>query len=195
MVDPVGRSSSGQQLRSQGAATRLTGLMLAVACVSAIASLLYGYDTGIISGALLQISKDFHTGSGMEQIIASGILLGAVIGALSCSRLSEQIGRHRTILIVSGVYVIGSLAAPVAPTAWTLSLARVVLGFAVGGATQVVPMYVAEMSPARLRGRLVLCFQLAIGVGIVIATLVGASESVDWRVSIGSASVPALLMG
>ena len=169
MVDTVGSSSSGQQLRSQGAATRLTGLMLAVACVSAIASLLYGYDTGIISGALLQISKDFHTGSGMKQVIASGILLGAVIGALTCSRPSEQIGRHRTILIVSGVYVLGALAASVAPSPWTLSLARVVLGFAVGGATQTVPMYVAEMAPARFRGRLVLTFQVGIGVGIVIS--------------------------
>jgi sugar porter (SP) family MFS transporter len=75
-----------------------------------------------------------------------------------------------------------------------LALARVLLGLAVGGATQTVPMYVAELAPAGIRGRLVLCFQLAIGVGIVIATLVGASESVSWRVSIGSAAVPALLM-
>src|ERR1700709_2678792 len=97
---------------------RLAPLMLMVALISAIASLLYGYDTGIISGALLQISKDFHTGSGMEQVIASGILLGAVIGALTCSRLSEQIGRHRTILIVSAVFIVGSLAASVSPSPW-----------------------------------------------------------------------------
>jgi sugar porter (SP) family MFS transporter len=168
--------------------------MLGVACISAIASLLYGYDTGIISGALLQISKDFGIASGMQQVVASGILLGAVIGALACSRLSEQIGRHRTILIISTVYVIGSLAAAVSPTAWTLSLSRVVLGFAVGGATQTVPMYVAELAPTAIRGRLVLTFQVGIGVGIVISTVVGASESVSWRVSIGSAAVPALLM-
>ncbi len=68
---------------------RLTGLLIAAAVVSAISALLYGYDTGIISGALLQIRGDFHTGSGWEQIIASSILAGAVIGALSCSRLSE----------------------------------------------------------------------------------------------------------
>ena len=68
------------------------------------------------------------------------------------------------------------------------------LGFAVGGATQTVPMYVAELAPPQVRGRLVLCFQIAIGVGIVIATIVGATESVDWRVSIGAAAVPAALM-
>jgi sugar porter (SP) family MFS transporter len=172
----------------------LTGLMLAAAIVSAVSGLLYGYDTGIISGALLQISDDFKTGSGMEQVIAAGILLGAVIGALSCSLLSERLGRKRTILIVAAVFVVGTLLCSVAPSAWLLVLGRVVLGFAVGGATQTVPMYVAELAPANHRGRLVLAFQLAIGVGIVISTLVGASESVSWRISIGSAAVPALVM-
>ena len=172
----------------------LNGLMLMAAVVSAVSGLLYGYDTGIISGALLQIGEEFDTGHAMEQSIAAGILLGAVIGALTCSLLSERMGRHRTILLICGVFVLGSLTCSIAPTALTLALARVLLGFAVGGATQTVPMYVAELAPARLRGRLVLCFQLAIGVGIVIATLVGATESVDWRISIGAAAVPALVM-
>jgi sugar porter (SP) family MFS transporter len=172
----------------------LNGLMLAVAVISAVSGLLYGYDTGIISGALLQISDEFDTGHGMEQSIAAGILLGAVIGALSCSLLSERWGRHRTILLLCCVFIAGSICCSLAPTAVTLAMARVLLGFAVGGATQTVPMYVAELAPAGLRGRLVLCFQLAIGVGIVISTLVGASEAVDWRISIGSAAAPALLM-
>ena len=168
--------------------------MLAAAVVSAVSGLLYGYDTGIISGALLQIGDEFEIGSGMEQAIAAGILLGAVIGALSCSVLSERFGRHRTILLVCSIFVLGSLLCAISPSPITLALSRVVLGFAVGGATQTVPMYVAELAPAKLRGRLVLCFQLAIGVGIVIATLVGASEAVDWRISIGAAAVPAALM-
>ncbi|MEU0968352.1 sugar porter family MFS transporter [Streptomyces sp. NPDC005917] len=172
----------------------LNGRMLMAAVVSAISGMLYGYDTGIISGALLQISGEFHIGNGMKQVIAAGILLGAVIGALACSVLSERIGRHRTILVICTVFVLGSVTCSLAPTALTLALCRVLLGFAVGGATQTVPMYVAELSPKRIRGRLVLCFQLAIGVGIVIATLVGASESVSWRTAIGAAAVPALVM-
>jgi MFS family permease len=117
-----------------------------------------------------------------------------VIGALACSVLSERIGRHRTILLIATVFILGSTASSRAPTAVTLALARVLLGFAVGGATQTVPMYVAELAPAAIRGRLVLCFQLAIGVGIVTATLVGASRSVSWRVEIGGAAVPALVL-
>jgi sugar porter (SP) family MFS transporter len=108
--------------------------------------------------------------------------------------LSERWGRHRTILLICAIFVAGSLLCAVSPNPVLLALARVLLGVAVGGATQTVPMYVAEMAPARLRGRLVLCFQLAIGVGIVISTLVGATELVDWRVSIGAAAVPALIM-
>ncbi|MEP7092051.1 MAG: sugar porter family MFS transporter, partial [Nocardioidaceae bacterium] len=180
--------------RQAAPAAGLTGLMLAAAVVSAVSGLLYGYDTGIISGALLQISKEFDIGSGMEQVIAASILAGAVIGALSCSFLSERLGRKQTILLICAVFVVGTLFSALAPTPWLLAAGRVVLGFAVGGATQTVPMYVAELAPAQLRGRLVLCFQLAIGVGIVISTVVGATESVSWRVSIGTASVPALIM-
>jgi sugar porter (SP) family MFS transporter len=172
----------------------LNGLMLMVAVVSAVSGLLYGYDTGIISGALLQIGEEFDTGHAMEQSIAAGILAGAVAGALTCSLLSERWGRHKTILLICVVFIAGSLACSIAPTAILLAAARVLLGFAVGGATQTVPMYVAEMAPAGIRGRLVLCFQLAIGVGIVISTLVGATEKVDWRISIGAAAAPALLM-
>lgn len=90
----------------------------------------------------------------MQQVVASAILLGAVIGAFAGSRLSERRGRHLTVLILACVFVVGALAA--APSPWLLVLGHVVLGFAVGGATQTVPMYVAELAPARHRGRLVL---------------------------------------
>jgi sugar porter (SP) family MFS transporter len=199
MADGSGKFKTADQREDQasdGDASPggLTGLLWAAAVVSAISALLYGYDTGIISGALLQISDEFHTGNGMEQVIAGGILLGAIIGALACSRLSEVQGRRRTILLISMVFIAGALCCSLAPSAWTLAAARVLLGFAVGGATQTVPMYVAELAPARTRGRLVLTFQVGIGVGIVVSTLVGATEAVPWRVSIGSAAVPAVLM-
>jgi sugar porter (SP) family MFS transporter len=127
-------------------------------------------------------------------VIAASILVGAVIGALIGSQLSERVGRHRTTLIVATVYVVGALACSVSPNPVTLSLSRVLLGFAVGGATQIVPMYVAELAPAQHRGRLVLTFQVGIGVGIVVSTLVGASEQFPWRVMIAMAAVPAFIM-
>lgn len=189
---------------SEGAATdaarrrdtpgQLTGAAVVVALVSAVSGMLYGYDTGIISGALLQITEDFAIDEGWKQVIAASILLGAVIGALTCSRLSERRGRKGTLVMLAVVFVVGSLWCALAPNPVLLSLGRLVLGFAVGGATQTAPMYVAELAPPKYRGRLVLCFQIAIGVGIVIATIVGASESIPWRWSIGAASVPAAIM-
>jgi sugar porter (SP) family MFS transporter len=173
---------------------RLTGSVVVVALVSAISGLLYGYDTGIISGALLQIGEDFDIGSGWEQVIAASILVGAVIGALTCSWLAEHRGRRGTLLLIGIVFVVGAVAAAVSPNPTTLSLSRLVLGFAVGGATQTAPVYVAELAPTAYRGRLVLFFQIAIGVGIVIATIVGAAQVIDWRVAIGAAAVPAALM-
>ena len=169
----------------------LTGRLGVAAAVSAIAAVLYGYDTGIISGALLQIEEDFNVGSTWKQLIAASILLGAIIGALACSRVSEARGRRGTILFIAVIFVIGAVACAVAPDKWTLSLSRILLGFAVGGGTQVVPMYVAELAPAAVRGRLVLTFQVGIGVGIVLSTIVGATEALDWRVAIGIAAVPA----
>lgn len=173
---------------------QLTGAVVIVALVSAVAGMLYGYDTGIISGALLQITKDFGIVEGWKQVIAASILLGAVVGALTCSYLSERRGRKGTLAMLAVVFVVGALWCGIAPNPVLLSVGRLVLGFAVGGATQTAPMYVAELAPPKYRGRLVLCFQIAIGVGIVIATIVGASESIPWRWSIGIAAVPAEIM-
>jgi sugar porter (SP) family MFS transporter len=170
---------------------QLTGRLYIAAAVSAVAAVLYGYDTGIISGALLQIEDDFDIGSTWKQLIAASILLGAIIGALTCSRLSELRGRRGTILIIAVIFFVGAICCMLAPDKVTLSLSRILLGFAVGGGTQVVPMYVAELAPAPVRGRLVLTFQVGIGVGIVLSTIVGATEALDWRIAIGIAAIPA----
>jgi sugar porter (SP) family MFS transporter len=193
-ADTTSTDTDAAQGAAKDRSQKFTAVVLLAAVVSSISSLLYGYDTGIISGALLQIRRDFHTGSGMEQVIAGSILFGAALGALSCSRLSERYGRRTTILALAVIFVVGALASAAAPSAWLLSAGRVVLGFAVGGATQTVPMYVAELAPARHRGKLVLTFQVGIGVGIVLSTIVGATESVSWRLSVGAATIPAALL-
>lgn len=171
----------------------LTGSVVFVALVPAISGALYGYDTGIISGALLQMTKDFHIAEVWKQAIAASILVGAVIGALVSSHLAHKRGRKPTLVIIAAIFVIGALWCSLAPNPVLLSIGRLVLGFAVGG-TLTAPTYVAEVAPKHYRGRLVLCFQVAIGVGILIASVVGASESIPWRWSIGIAAIPAAIM-
>jgi sugar porter (SP) family MFS transporter len=186
-------AATGTVTNRRNAPRELTGAVVIFALVPAISGALYGYDTGIISGALLQITKDFGIAEGWKQVIAASILVGAVMGALVCSHLAHRRGRKPTLVILAAIFVIGALWCSLAPNPVLLSLGRLVLGFAVGG-TLTVPTYVAELSPKNYRGRLVLSFQIAIGVGILIATIVGASESMSWRWSIGIATLPAALM-
>lgn len=186
--------ASSAEASAPASSSDLTARMLLVAVVAATSGALYGYDTGIISGALLQIGKEFALSDTAKSIVTASILAGAVLGALGCSFLAERVGRRHTLLIVSATFVVGALASALSPSAELLALSRLVLGLAVGGATQTAPMYVAEMSPTALRGRLVLCFQVAIGVGIVAATVLGASSGLSWRFTIGIASVPAAIM-
>jgi sugar porter (SP) family MFS transporter len=196
-VSPAVSDAEGQQGAAGAhgeAGQQLTGAVVVIALVAAISGMLYGYDTGVISWALLQLAKDFNITAGWQQVIAASILLGAVVGALACSWLSDLRGRRGTLVMLAGVFIVGALWCADAPGAGALSLGRLVLGFAVGGATQTAPMYVAELSPPAHRGRLVLCFQIAIGVGILTATLVGASDSISWRGPIGIACIPAAIM-
>ena len=177
-------------------ANKTQALLQVITGVTAIAGFLYGYDTGIISGALLQITKEFVLSSRMQEIVASSILLGAVLGALACGSISERIGRKRTIMTVAVVFCLGALASSLSPTPVLLALSRVLLGFAVGGSSQVTPMYIAELAPPKQRGRLVISFNLAIGVGILIANVVGFTlhSYWSWRVMIAVAIVPAIVL-
>jgi len=177
-------------------ATKIPAFLYVITGVTAIAGFLYGYDTGIISGALLPISSEFHLGHQMQEIVASSILVGAVIGALSCGTISERIGRKRTIMTVACVFCAGSLASSLSPNPHLLALSRILLGFAVGGSSQVTPMYIAELAPRERRGRLVISFNLSIGIGILVANIVGFTlqNLWTWRWMIAAAIVPAILL-
>jgi len=176
--------------------TRISSFLYVITGVTAIAGFLYGYDTGIISGALLPISSEFHLGHRMQEIVASAILVGAVLGALSCGTISERIGRKRTIMTVACIFCAGSLASSLSPNPQLLALSRILLGFAVGGSSQVTPMYIAELAPPTRRGRLVISFNLSIGVGILVANIVGFTlqDVWTWRWMIAAAVFPAIVL-
>ena len=118
---------------SSGAAEGGTnGFIYVVAAVAAMGGLLFGYDTGIISGALLFIADDFGLSDTAQQIVVASLLLGAVFGALIGGTRADRIGRRRAIMVAAVVFVIGSLASAFAVGAVSLALARFVLGLAVG---------------------------------------------------------------
>ena len=162
----------------------------------ALGGLLFGYDTGVISGAILFITKDFGLSPFMQGAIVAALLLGAMVGAALAGPLSDRMGRKRLIMIAGITFTIGALAAAAAPSAWPLVAARFVIGLAVGSAALVVPLYLSEIAPTELRGRVASLNQLMIVVGILAAFIVNAilASSGDWRLMLGLAAVPSVIL-
>ncbi|TVZ07000.1 sugar porter family MFS transporter [Trebonia kvetii] len=164
------------------------------AAITALGGLLFGYDTGVVSGALLFVKKDFGGLSNFQQeLVTSLLLVGAVVGALVAGRVSDKIGRRPAVLITAVVFIVGVLLAAFTPTYPLLLVARVIIGLAVGSASMIVPLYIGEIVPPRVRGGLVSLNQLAITVGILSSYLIdyGLSGTGNWRLMFGLAAIPA----
>jgi sugar porter (SP) family MFS transporter len=162
----------------------------------ALGGLLFGYDTGVISGAILFITKDFDLSPFLQGAIVSALLLGAMVGAALAGPLSDRLGRRRLIIAAAVVFSLGALLAAVAPGVGVLLAARFILGIAVGCAALVVPLYLSEIAPTEIRGAISSLNQLMIVGGILTAYLVNAvlASSEAWRVMLGLAVVPSIVL-
>ena len=131
-----------------------------------------------------------------KELLTSILLIGAVVGALFAGKIADRIGRRPTVLGTATLFVAGVLLAAFSPSYEVLLVARVVIGVAVGSSSMVVPPYIGETAPPRIRGALVSFNQLAITLGILVSFLVdyGLASSQNWRLMFGLASVPAILM-
>ncbi len=168
------------------------------AAITATGGLLFGYDTGVISGALLFIRQDFAPLSPfLEGVIVSFLLVGAVVGALSGGPLSDRVGRRPTTLLAAVIFGVGALAVAFAPGVGFIIFGRFLLGLGVGLASMIVPLYIAEIAPADRRGALVSLNQLMITIGILLSYIVGVifAPIEGWRYMFAVALVPALVLG
>ncbi len=163
----------------------------------ALGGILWGYDTGVISGALLFIKRDIPLSPLTQGMVVSGLLVGCMLGAGVAGRLSDRWGRRRLILVAAAVFVVGTLAATVAGSAAELIAGRFVIGIGVGVVSAVVPLYLTELAPAHMRGRLTSLMQILVTTGILVAYLVdyGLSDAGAWRWMLGLGAVPAVLLG
>lgn len=170
-----------------------------MSCIAAIAGLLFGFDTGVISGAILFINQAFHLSHLQTEIVISSVLLGAVLGASLSGRLCDIIGRKKIILITSLIFCIGTLICACAMTVSHLITGRVILGTAIGIASFTAPLYLAELAPKNKRGYLVSLNQLAITAGILLSYVVDyyftASGGWRWMLLFGLAPSVLLLIG
>jgi len=162
----------------------------------ALGGLLFGYDTGVISGAILFIKEDFGLSPFMQGAVVAALLLGAMLGAAFAGPMSDRLGRRRLIIVAAITFTVGALGAAAAPNAGTLVAARFVLGLAVGSAALVVPLYLSEIAPTQIRGAIASLNQMMIVIGILAAFIVNAilASSGDWRLMLGLAAVPSLIL-
>jgi sugar porter (SP) family MFS transporter len=171
--------------------------VVVTSAITALGGLLFGYDTGVVSGALLFLHNSFGAiNSFQKELVTSLLLVGAATGAAGAGRLADRIGRRPLILITAATFVVGVLGAALSPDYGFLLAMRVIIGLAVGSASMTVPLYIGELAPARYRGALVSFNQLAITSGILISFLADywLSSSQNWRLMFGLAAIPAALL-
>jgi sugar porter (SP) family MFS transporter len=168
--------------------------LLGVAAIAAIGGFLFGYDTGVIGGAMLFMQKDLGLEShGQQQLTVAILLIGAIVGALIAGWSADKFSRRRTKIVSGCVYVTGGIGCALAQTYWQILAGRFWLGLAVGTASFVSPMYIAEMVPPRIRGAVVSFNQLMVTLGILVAYIVDwgfAPLPNNWRWMFALAVVP-----
>ncbi len=174
-----------------------SGFLWMVTTVAALGGLLFGFDTAIISGALPFLRDVFALNPVMQGWVVSSILLGCGAGALVAGRLANPLGRKSLLIACALAFAIAAIGTGAATSVYMLILFRMLGGVAVGIAAMVSPMYIAEISPAHIRGRLVSLYQLAIVCGILMAFvasyLLSGLGCASWRWMFMSQAIPALV--
>lgn len=175
------------------------GFIILIVFIAAIAGLLFGFDTGVISGALGFIAETFNLTPDqifLREVIVSSVPVGALFGAIASGWSSNKFGRRRSIIISAILFVIGTLCAAGAMQLSMVIVGRLIMGFAVGLSAMIVPMYLSEVSPPNIRGMAVFIFQLAITVGIMLAFIINYiyAGHANWRMMFGVALIPSVIL-
>jgi len=170
-----------------------------IAAIAATGGLLFGFDTGVISGAIPFLRSDFVLSDNQVENLTAFGLIGAVIGALICGRITDILGRRKVILASAFVFATGALWSGFAPNIAQLLLSRLYLGLAIGVSSFATPLYIAEVSPTKIRGTLVSMFQLLITVGILAAYMSDSyfadnNNPESWRPMFYVGVIPAIIL-
>ncbi len=171
-----------------------------IAAVATLGGLLFGYDTGVISGALLFMGPELNLTPFTTGLVTSSLLFGAAFGALISGHFAAAAGRKKIILVLAIIFAVGALGTSMAPNVEWMIFFRLVLGGAVGGAAATVPVYIAEIAPANRRGQLVTLQELMIVSGQMLAYISNAGFNAawggetTWRWMLAVATLPAVLL-
>ena len=153
---------------------------------STLGGFLFGYDTGVVSGAMLKVREVFILSAEMQEAVVAVTVAAAALAAMAGGPMSDLVGRKPTLIVASVVFTVGSVVIGIAWHAWLLLIGRFVVGIGVGLAAMAVPMYLAELAPAKMRGKMVVVNNLGITGGQFVATVVDGALSylpynIGWR--------------
>lgn len=167
-----------------------------VSLIAALAGLLFGLDIAYVNGSLDLIVKDFALTVPQSEKIAGVLLFGAAIGAIFSGWFSRRFGRKKVLLLASLIFALFTFLGVFAPTYTVLLIARFIIGLAVGIASFVAPLYLSEIAPYKIRGRLIAMYQLMITIGILAMFLSNAAliHFGSWRLMMSVIAIPALIM-
>ncbi|MGH7736670.1 MAG: sugar porter family MFS transporter [Candidatus Tyrphobacter sp.] len=170
--------------------------VLLVACVAALGGLLFGYDTGVISGAILFIGKDFALTTQLKEFTISVVLVGCMVGAVLSGAAADRFGRRPTLLAAGVLFFAGALVSAFTLDEAVLLAGRFIVGIGIGFSSVVAPLYISEVAPASVRGALVSVYQFAITIGILLAYVVDYALAAggEWRWMLGYGVVPAIVL-
>lgn len=182
-------------LRSQDIPHVNRGFILRISSIAALGGVLYGYDMGIIAAAAIFVKRSFALSTVVEELVVSIVLIGAMTGAIVGGTVADRIGRRATLVWAAGIFIVGSLLAPLAMNVAVLILARAIIGLGIGFTSVTAPVYVSELAPPESRGMLIGFYQFALTLGIALADLVGylLARQEAWRLMFGLAVVPTVL--
>ena len=196
--DPQQTIQAGQPERfSLSVIRRTPRYTYLVAAVAAVGGMLFGYDIGVISGAENLLKSTFKLSSTTEEIAVAAVLVGAAIGGIIGGRLADKFSRRYTLLAMAILYGVSAILTALSPNLGFFLAFRIITGVAVGASSLVVPAYIAEMSPAPIRGGLVVLQQLAISFGILLSYVLDYafdSAGWGWRPMFGFAVLPAVAL-
>ncbi|XP_076088552.1 solute carrier family 2, facilitated glucose transporter member 10-like isoform X1 [Mytilus galloprovincialis] len=172
--------------------------VLAASVMASLGGILFGYDIGIISGAILQLKEKFCLSCFDQELVVSSMLFGALLGSCFGGMIIDWFGRRFTIIVNAGIFTIGAVIAAGAPVFYVVVIGRVVLGFAVSVSAIAECIYISEIAPAKRRGLLVSLNELGITCGLLIAYLVNyACIDIEngWRYMFVISVIPAVIQG